>query len=85
MKTKVDITELRKQLKSIGFNVKTHTNSLATFASITHGSETMPDCFFGEDSRNRWLPAILLVQQNYKDCDFVSRGQRVILMGRSFF
>ena len=73
----VDIKELRKHLKSIGFNVKTESLSIGVNARITKGDRDMPSIFSNEDHRNQWLPAILLLQQEYADCTFTSQGVKV--------
>jgi hypothetical protein len=70
----VEISELRKHLKSIGFNVKTKTLGIGISCQITHGNEPMPDFFNGDAHRSRWLPAILLLQQEYAGCTFTQQG-----------
>ena len=54
------VGELRKQLKPLGFTVKTKRLSFGTSGTIARLSDKkeMPSIFFGEDHRQEWVSAI---------------------------
>jgi len=53
------LTELRKELKAIGFKVKTESLSFGKYATFTDmNGKSLPSIFFGEEHRQVWLPLI---------------------------
>lgn len=56
----VNIKDLRKVLRSIGFKIKTQSLSFGTSAEIIRISdnEKLPNVFIGEEHRKQWQPVI---------------------------
>ena len=53
------LSELRKELKAIGFKVKTESLSFGKYAIFTNmNGDKMPSIYFGEEHRQQWLPLI---------------------------
>ena len=53
------LSELRKELKAIGFKVKIESLSFGKYATFTNmDGHTMPSIFFGEEHRLKWFPLI---------------------------
>jgi hypothetical protein len=53
------LSELRKELKAIGFKVTTKSLSFGKYATFTNmDGHTMPSIFFGEEHRLKWFPLI---------------------------
>jgi len=53
------LTELRKELKAIGYKVKTETLSFGKCATFTDSNGlSMPSIYFCEEHRLKWLPLI---------------------------
>ena len=63
MTTTLTVNELRKKLKSIGFNLKIETFSFGKHGSVIRNDtkETMPT-MFTEESKKEWQPAIDMIQ-----------------------
>ena len=72
----MEVKELRKQLKAIGFGFKTGSNSLGVFGNITKDKVDIPSIFW-KDQLDEWKPAIDLVES----CKPITRdGDKVIVI-----
>lgn len=59
----ISISDLRKQLKSAGFNVKVESLSFGKSGTVFRLSdkEQMPSIFFSEENRQTWISAIDII------------------------
>jgi hypothetical protein len=66
MKPPIQINDLRRMLKAIGFNVRVHSNSLGRFGRVEHtatGRSTTIGGIVGDDSVTFWQPATVIIEE----------------------
>ena len=72
------LSELRKELKVIGYKVKTESLSWGRHATFTNDmGKALPSIFTGEATRNLWLPLINYRLDNEKRLAVLFENEKI--------